>query len=427
MNERVSASDARRIVRALRYGATPSEFADRIFVGQAKWLEQAVIMSCHTAEDGDFEVRFVRAAYGGGKTLFLKRLEQDVTERNWVTAYVLLKHGSVDLDKFETVAAELCRQLVLPKGGRGLLALLEIALQEIGKTCGYEQSRSSSFATHERVIERVNEICLRKGIGYDMTLALRGACRSFLSKNSMQIKLGARWLAGGPDKLLIPGMHVGDRSPDVALKPLGVGAADQLLRLIAVLVREAGYAGLLIAIDELELISGLPPKRRANAFQTLRGLVDQNDSQLLPPSTCLFLAATPQMFEDREMFPSYKALQDRIESLPVLGARKQINYRAPVIDLDATELQSSELYELGERIIGFYELGGESVPTDARERLKELVNAVTSRRYVIARPRLLCRCVVEMLEGSLGQDLSQELAARNEEMLRNRQKEVLGS
>src|ERR1700741_3562749 len=62
---------ARKIVRALRKGATPTEYADKLFVGYGDWFKTAVQMMRHTAEDNDFEVRFLRAAYGGGKTMFL--------------------------------------------------------------------------------------------------------------------------------------------------------------------------------------------------------------------------------------------------------------------------------------------------------------------------------------------------------------------
>jgi hypothetical protein len=188
----------------------------------------------------------------------------------------------------------------------------------------------------------------------------------------------------------------------------------------------SGAKGLFLAIDEVELIGGLTERRRKNAYQTLRALIDQNDPNQQPMATSLFLAATPEMFEDRAMFPSYKALQDRIETLPSGISGRKLNYRANVIDLDKTELGSEELLELGKQIVALCGKGEHEIAEDVSNRLSKLVQTITTKRYVIARPRLLCRCVVDLVEGTLGDDLEGEVAARNEQMVKERKKEVRG-
>ena len=210
------------------------------------------------------------------------------------------------------------------------------------------------------------------------------------------------------------------------MKPLGLGDAEQLIRLFALLVDEAGYNGLYLAIDEIELISGQTSRRRNNSFQTLRELVDQNGENSMPPSTCLYLAATPDMFENPDLFPSYKALQDRIEELPSLTGKGAINYRAPVVNLDATELGEKELRALAENVVAVFKAANGEPIGDALGRVDTLVGAVAKGNYVIARPRLLCRCMVELLEGRLGADLRQELATRTEEMRKEREREIKG-
>jgi hypothetical protein len=155
-------------------------------------------------------------------------------------------------------------------------------------------------------------------------------------------------------------------------------------------------------------------------------MVDQNDENLMPPSTCLYLAATPDMFEDPKLFPSYKALQDRIEELPSLGGKKPINYRAPVVNLDRTELGAKDLRKLADNVVEVYKCATGEPVGDAVERIDALVKAIAEGNYVIARPRLLCRCMVELLEGGLGNDLRQELAVRTEEMRKEREREIKG-
>src|SRR5208283_674276 len=148
---------------------------------------------------------------------------------------------------------------------------------------------------------------------------------------------------------------------------------DQLIRLIAVLVLTAGYRGLLVGLDEIELMAGMRDRRRReNSFQTLRSLIDQNDPYRQPPSTCFFLAATPYMFEDREMFPRYKALQDRIEELPSVGGAQRINYSAPVINLDRTEPGVLELRQIADKIKAIYNVAYDSIPPNFEKRRDNL-------------------------------------------------------
>ncbi len=190
--------------------------------------------------------------------------------------------------------------------------------------------------------------------------------------------------------------------------------------------KQGSPSGLYFAIDEVELVVGQNSRRRDNSFQTLRAMVDQNDEHLMPPSTCLYLAATPEMFEDPNLFPKYKALQDRIEDLPSLAGKKSINYRAPVVNLDKTELGAKDLRKLADKVVDVYTCANGEPDGDSVDRIDALVKAIAEGNYVIARPRLLCRCMVELLEGRLGDDLRQELAVKTEEMRKEREREIKG-
>lgn len=290
-----------------------------------------------------------------------------------------------------------------------------------------------SDKTRERIQLAVSSFIQDHGLGYQFNLALQVCMRAFLESDEMLLAQFANWLGGGGESLTVDPNELSSspvrprtRATRSVLKPLGLGDAEQLIRLFALLVDEAGYSGLYFAIDEIELIAGQTSRRRNNSFQTLRALVDQNDENLMPPSTCLYLAATPDMFESPDLFPSYKALQDRIEELPSLSGAGTINYRAPVVNLDSTELAREDLQKLADNIVGIFQSANGDPPTDVLERVGGLVDAVANGNYVIARPRLLCRCMIELLEGRLGADLREELATRTEEMRKKRELEIKG-
>lgn len=89
--EQLTSSDARKILKALGTGSAPAEYARHLLVGQGQWLSTAIQQMSETAADQDFEVRFIRAKYGGGKTHFLYCLEREMHDQHWVTSFVLLK------------------------------------------------------------------------------------------------------------------------------------------------------------------------------------------------------------------------------------------------------------------------------------------------------------------------------------------------
>ena len=234
------------------------------------------------------------------------------------------------------------------------------------------------------------------------------------------------WLAGGDSTIVIEARYTTGGRDAIRLKPLGANLADEQLRVIAILCQLSGSAGLFIGVDELEIIGQLPSQRKANSFQTLRALVDHNNPHRQPPATCLFLAATPEMFEDPDKFPSYKALQDRIETLPNLAGTNGVNYRANVIDLDSTPLERADLRELGMALITMHELAFGTLPVGTRESLDRIVTQVTTGKYIMARPRLLCRCVTDLLNGQLSGDVATAVAARARQLQESRQKELTG-
>jgi hypothetical protein len=422
-----------QVLKALRSGSTPSAFALELTVGQIPWFQTAIHLLDELADCEHFDVRFVRARYGGGKTHFLRCLQSEAKARGWATAYVLLKHGEVELDHFNTIVAEIADKLELPEGSRGLPALLKQSLIGIAKRNGYDPTGPMSFKTRERAQRAVSQFVQEHGLGYQFNLALQVCMYAFLEKDDLLLAQFANWLAGGgssltvdPNSLNSSPNQLKTKASRTVLKPLGLGDAEQLIRLFALLVDEAGYSGLYLAIDEIELISGQTSRRRNNSFQTLRELVDQNDENLMPPSTCIYLAATPDMFENPDLFPSYKALQDRIEELPSLSGKNAINYRAPVVNLDATELGEIDLRALAEKVVAVFRTANGEPSEESLGRIDALVSAVAKGNYVIARPRLLCRCVVELLEGRLGEDLRRELATRTEEMRKDREREIKG-
>jgi hypothetical protein len=279
--------------------------------------------------------------------------------------------------------------------------------------------------TLEQAKRRFADYCTQMFVFPPFFTALRAYYAATLQKDWAQRERIQDWLGGGESTVIVDARYsAGGES--VKLKPVGLNLAEEQLRVLAILCQLSGYAGLFIGVDELEIIGRLPAQRKANSFQTLRALVDQNNSLRQPPATCLFLTATPEMFEDADKFPSYKALQDRIETLPRLAGGDDVNYRANVIDLDRTPLERPDLCELGLTVLRLHELAFGAVPQGATHALEKIVSQVITGKYLMARPRLLCRCVTDLLNGQLVGDLPVAVAARARQLQESRERELSG-
>jgi hypothetical protein len=162
------------------------------------------------------------------------------------------------------------------------------------------------------------------------------------------------------------------------------------------MLRTCGFAGLVLCIDEIEEIAKLSPKKRQDqSFQTLREFVDNSDGALGIRHLCTYFAATPAMFESEHYFRRYDALATRIEPVGT-----ELNWRSPVVDLDRTPLTASEYQQITRKVRDIHQLAYEWNPKEfvTDDVLDAILNSVQRARYRIAKPRLLCRVLVDELE-----------------------------
>jgi hypothetical protein len=162
------------------------------------------------------------------------------------------------------------------------------------------------------------------------------------------------------------------------------------------LIRAAGFKGLVLCIDEIEEIAKLGSRRREDqALQALRDFVDNAGSEVGFDHFCMYLAATPAMFENAEYFPRYDALATRIQPI---GA--EVNWRAPVIDLDKTPLQPGELRQVGAKIRAVHDAAYPDGPAVqlSDDAIGKFVDELTKSRFRVGKPRLLARLLVDELE-----------------------------
>jgi hypothetical protein len=259
------------------------------------------------------------------------------------------------------------------------------------------------FDAEDRAYLELNRGLLRSNLPAEFSKALSVYVRATLA-DDLDTRLGiTNWLQGFEGKTKPPEHYlckpaIGTRRTSTLfeLKPISKGTAREVMRGLLWLIREAGFVGLVLCIDEIEEIAKLGTRRRQDqALQALRDFVDNAGSEVGFHHYCMFLAATPEMFENESYFPRYDALATRIQPIG-----DEINWRAPVVDLDRTPLQLPELLQMAVKIRKVHAVAyGSAVAENLTEViLRRFVDEVHKSKFRIAKPRLLARLLVDELE-----------------------------
>ncbi|MBP0625425.1 ATP-binding protein [Cupriavidus consociatus] len=349
MNSPIRAKDRDAVIQSLRAGVVPRSGQHLIQVGRSREIE-TLVQDIERIADGGSAFRVVTGEYGAGKTFFLNLVRSIALEKKLVVANADLNpdrrlHSSCG--QARSLYAELMRNLATrtkPDGG----ALAGIVEKFIGtvKTEAKSSGQSTEFVLRQK-LEQLTELLN----GYDFADVIAAYCRSHDEGNE-QLKANAvRWLRGE------------FTTKTDARQALGVRAIiddasvyDQL-KLMARFVRLAGYAGLLIGLDELVNLYKLAntQARNSNYEQILRIL---NDSlQGASVGLGFVLGGTPEFLMDtRRGLYSYPALQSRLAQ-NTFASDGLVDFSGPVLPLSS--LTPEDFYVLLHKIRTVYAFGDE--------------------------------------------------------------------
>jgi hypothetical protein len=407
---------ARALIRSLTRGTAIRSGVRYIHVGHENWLKAQDELLGEIADDSHSDTKFVRGAYGAGKSHFLSVVQDRAQQAGWATCHVECKVDSVQIDRFETLYPKIASRLLLPGGtnvdgddgqpaadaSRLLLDRWSDAmLRRAGVAPG---GIRRPFDAESRVYAELNKGLLRTSLPADFVRALVVYVRAALSDDLETLVLVSQWLGGADQSVTVSSKYLsrptgvsGTRSTaTVDLRPIGRGTARDVMRGLLWLVKMAGAKGLVLCIDEVEELARLPNRRRQDqALQALREFVEGGEGgEGGYRYLAMYLAATPEMFEGPQYFPRYDALQTRIQPVG-----PEVNWRAPVVDLERAPLRSSEMDDMARRIWQVHRVAYPESPAQLDETiLQRFVEAVQGSRFRIAKPRLLARLLVDELE-----------------------------
>ncbi len=249
--------EALRILQLLKSGTPPhARLIHHIHVGREKWLEGMAWYLNKASEANLSAVRFLIGDYGDGKTHFARMTTYMALERRFVTCEVALSR-EVRLDRFDTIWREMMSKLLspdadsdVPKGIEGIL----------NRWC----SQINPEKNPAQLTEALKKLDSIPNLDPDFRKAMQGYLQSWWQEGDTTVYL--QWLKG--DSIKPQGVRVRiDRS-----------SARAMIRSLVLFLKHLGYSGLVLFLDELELICYQNYPIRDSAYEALRQFIDDAES-----------------------------------------------------------------------------------------------------------------------------------------------------
>jgi hypothetical protein len=382
------------IVNALRSGLVPAQGLEHFATGLESLLD-AVNQELDFVAGGKGLAKWIRGEYGTGKTFAARYLCAQARRRRFATAEVQISINDTPLHHLETVYRRLIERLeTAADGPNAFQAVVEGWLYQVGDEVTRlkgisEDDPAFPDATEQRLEDKLADLSKRNPA---FAQVVRAYHRAMHESDFATAQGLLAWLAGQP--------HT-DRS---VLKSAGTrGKIDGQASLtflsgLLQLLRQSGYDGLVVVLDEVETVQRMNAQTREKALNALRQLMDMLAKDELPG---LYLVVTGT----RDFFEGYKGLK----GLQPLFQRVHVNFsedarfdnlRAPQVRLQP--FSGERLLTVGRRIRDLYP-AKESQRVLAKvsdQFLDALVGQVTSGfgGKVALAPRLFLRELVDVMD-----------------------------
>jgi len=340
VSKRIKPRERDAILQSLRAGIVPRIGLQHIQVGRKDEVS-AVLSDLEKIENEGAFVRFIIGRFGSGKSFFLNLSRILATEKKFVVAQAdITPDRRLHSNKGQARAlyAELMHNVAVrskPNGG-ALPNIVERWISEIDHKIRTEGGEDEDIKSE--IYSRLN-VLQEHVSGYDFANVIVKYLEGFITQSDFLTNSALRWL------------RAEYRLKSEAREELGVRSiiddhnVYDYLKVFAVFCKMAGYAGLLVNIDEMGVLSHRLNNATARNHNYEMILRIVNDSLQGNVSGIGFLfAGTDTFLEDRRRgLYSYEALATRLaeNTFAVDGLK---DYTGPVLKLE--NLSPEDLYVL---------------------------------------------------------------------------------
>ncbi len=344
---------AQTLINSLKGGVVPRVGLPYVTVGRKAEID-ALLHDVDIIAGGGASFRFIVGRYGSGKSFLLQTIRNYVMAKNFVVVDAdLSPERRLQGTRGQGLATykELIRNMstkTRPEGGALSLILdrwISSVQQEAAQASGLSVTDPALAAEAEKRISAVIASLSEMVHGFDFARLLTLYYRASLSGDDESKGKVLKWFRGEY------------ATKTEARQELGVNIIItdddwyEYLKLFACFLQQAGYAGMLVLIDELVNIYKIP-NAITRQYNYEKILTMYNDTmQGKARHLGVILCGTPQCMEDpRRGVYSYEALRSRLAEGRFSGQHKDL--LSPVIRLQP--LTPEEMLILVEKLAGIH-------------------------------------------------------------------------
>jgi hypothetical protein len=354
----ISAARRNDIVGALRRGTVPNAGLDALAVGIdsfAATLDEELA----TVSSGRGGFKAVRGEYGTGKTFFGRWLQERARAKGFATSEVQINETETPLHRLETIYRRLVERLGTADSStgafRGVIDGWFFALEQDVLADGTVDGNDAAA-----LLERTTALMETKLTTISKTApafsAVLRTYRRALAAGDNQLAEGLiSWLAGQPNVAASVKRAAGIKG-DLD----HFGAANFLIGLLTIL-RDSGFPGLVLVLDEVETLQRMRADTRERGLNALRQLIDEIDAGRFV-GLYLVVTGTPAFYDGAQGVQRLAPLAQRLH-VDFGTDRKFDNPRAVQIRL--APFDQGSLVAVGKRVRDIY---ASMQPNEARLR-----------------------------------------------------------
>ena len=330
----ISRERRREIIAALRKGTVPQRGLDFFAVGLNRF-EPIIAAELADVQQGASVFKAVRGDYGCGKTFFGRWVQDRAKKMRFAAAEVQISETETPLHRLETVYRRAMEQLSTTDCFLGAFrsvidgwfyGLEEDVLAE--GTINPADEKALAHRADALLEQRLVEITRATP---QFSAALR-AYRTAQRTNDHATAEGlAGWLAGQP--------HVAANIKRAAGVKGDVDhfAALSFLRGLLLILKDSGFSGLVLVLDEIETLQRVRGDVREKGLNALRQLIDDIDGGRFP-NLYLMITGTPAFFDGPQGIQRLEPLAQRLHVDFRTDARfdnpRAVQLRLPAFDHD---------------------------------------------------------------------------------------------
>jgi len=354
----ISAARRDDIVGALRRGTVPSTGLDALAVGInafAPTLDEELT----TVSSGRGGFKAVRGEYGTGKTFFGRWLQERARAQGFATSEVQINETETPLHRLETIYRRLVERLGTADTNTGAFrSVIDgwfFALEQDVLADG-----SIDAADAKALLEKTEALMEAQLTAISKTApafsaVLRAYRRALADGDNMLAEGLISWLSGQPNVAASVKRAAGIKG-DLD----HFGAANFLVGLLTIL-RDSGFSGLVLVLDEVETLQRMRADTRERGLNALRQLIDEIDAGRYP-GLYLVITGTPAFFDGAQ----------GVQRLAPLAQRLQVDFGTDprfdnprAVQIRLAPFDQSSLVAVGKRVRDIY---SEMQPFESRLR-----------------------------------------------------------